>query len=94
VALGFVDILLLLVVAIQSTVIAYVHAPRWKAFILALPFPFTVASLSVGAPVNASHAIGLILLLLFTHLVKTLHYDIHVPIVPAIVVSALSYSLH
>ncbi|MDD5705935.1 MAG: hypothetical protein PHR35_08420 [Kiritimatiellae bacterium] len=87
------DLLLILVVSLQATAIAYVYDPHWKAFLLALPFPFTIASLSVGASIETSHVLGLVLLLLFTWGVKFMHYDVRLPIVPAIAVSAVAYCM-
>lgn len=85
------DLILIVVVSLHATVMAYVYDPKWKAFTLTLPIPFTVACLAVGRPVDATNVLGLILLLLFTHVVRLLHCDLHVPIVPSIVVAALGY---
>ena len=85
------DALLVVAVSLMGTALAYLHHPKWKALILSLPIPFTVASLSVGARVNATHVLGLILLLLYTHEVRLLHVRLGFPIVPSIVVSAASY---
>jgi hypothetical protein len=56
------DCLLIAVVSPQVALMAYLHHPRWKAFVLSLPLPFSVASLAVGRPVDATNIIGLILL--------------------------------
>lgn len=89
--LGFWDILLIVVVSLQATVLAYVYDAKWKAFILSLPVPFTVAILSVGHPVDATNVLGLTLLFIFTQGVRVLHTNLRFPIVPAIITSALSY---
>jgi len=89
--LGFWDILLIVVVSLQAAVLAYVYDPKWKAFILSLPVPFTVAILSVGRAVDATNVLGLTLLFLFTQGVRVLHIQLRVPIVPAIIAAALSY---
>lgn len=81
---GLWDWLLLAAVSLMGTVIAYLHHPRWKAFILALPIPFTLASLSLGESVNATHAVGLLLLILYTHGVRLLFVKYQWPIVAAI----------
>ncbi|MDD5727835.1 MAG: hypothetical protein PHV59_04640 [Victivallales bacterium] len=85
------DIILLLVVAIESTVLAYICHPKWKAFMLILPFPFTVAVFAVGKPVNATNMSGLILLLLFSHCVRILHNNFKINIFTAIIVSVFVY---
>ena len=85
------DLVLVVVVTAMGTLIAYLEAPRWKAFLLALPLPFTVANLSLGEPMGPSHVLGLLALLLFTHLVRWLHAGLKLPIVPSIVLSAAAY---
>jgi hypothetical protein len=90
-ALGFWDIALVLLVSAQATALAYVRAPGAKAFITALPIPFTLAALSVGRPVDASNVAAVVLLLLYALAVRTLHKGAGVTIVPAIIVSAIGY---
>lgn len=85
------DLALLLVVTAIGTLMAYIPSARWKAFLTSTPLPFTVASLSLGGPVGPSHVLGLVALLLFAHLVRWLHQDARLPVVPAIVVSAAVY---
>jgi len=91
IALGAWDIVLLVVVSLQATLLAYLDHPRWKALILALPIPFTLAALAVGAPVNATNVAALNVLLAFIHAVRLLHDKARVPIVPSIAVSAAGY---
>jgi len=91
--LSFWDYLLIAVVTVHATILAYTFSPRWKALLLTLPIPFTIASLAVGQPVDATNVLGLILLLLFTNGVRWLHCTLKGPIVPAIVISALGYCL-
>jgi hypothetical protein len=74
-----------------GTFMAYIPSARWKAFLVSTPVPFTIANLSLGAQVGTSHALGLGVLLLFTHLVRWLHHDVRLPAVPAIVVSVAVY---
>lgn len=81
---GVWDWLLLAVVSLMGTAIAYLHPPRWKALVLSLPFPFTLASLSLGEGVNGTHAMGLLLLILYTHGVRLLYVNYGWPIVGAI----------
>jgi hypothetical protein len=85
------DITLIAVVSVQATILAYLYAPKWKAFILSLPVPFTIACLAVGQRLGVTNVWGLGLLLIFTYGVKLLHYDLRWPIVPSIVTSALVY---
>jgi hypothetical protein len=91
--LGPWDLLLIAAVSIQGTVLAYLPDPKWKALLLSLPIPFTIAYLSLGQPVDVTNVIGLLLLLLFINAVRVLHYQLHWSIVPAIVTSALGYCL-
>jgi len=82
------DLALLAVVTAMGTLLAYLPDPRWKAFLLSLPFPFTLANLSLGQQMGPSHALGLWTFLLFVHLVRWLHYGLRLPILPAIAIPA------
>ncbi len=86
------DGVLLVVVSLMGTALAYLHHPRWKAFILVLPFPFTVACLSLGRGVDATHVLGLFLLQLFPLAVRLLYMNVRLPIVPSILVPTLGYA--
>lgn len=85
------DAVLLIVVSLQATAIAYVPNPHWKAFIYTLPFPFVAASLAVGKPIDASNLWALALLLAFTHGVRRLHAERKIAIVPSIFIGVLGY---
>jgi len=85
------DLLLVIAISVQATILAYLGQPRWKAFMLSLPIPFTLMVLAAGRPIDVTNVLGLFLLLLFTHGVRLLHYELHLPIIPAIVLSALGY---
>ncbi len=91
------DLLLVLAVSLQATFLAYVRDPRWKAFILSMPVPFTIACLTVqqatGKTVGASNVAGLVLLLGFTHGVRLLYYRLKTPIIPAIMLAAVGYGV-
>ena len=91
--LGTWDLVLLAVVSLQATLLAYLPHPKWKALIMTLPIPFTLASLALGAPVNTTHVVALNLLLAYTHGVRLLHDRARLPIIPAIVISAAGYCL-
>lgn len=85
------DYVLVAAVTLQASLLAYLHAPRWKALVLLIPLPFTVAALAVGRPIDATNVWGLVLLYCFTHAVRLLHYRLRVPIIPAIVAAVLGY---
>jgi len=87
------DYLLLIMVSVMSTLIAYLHHPKWKALILALPIPFTLVVLAVGRPIDASNIVGLNLLLAYTHGVRFFYQKLRLPIVLAILLSATGYVL-
>jgi hypothetical protein len=90
-ALDLLDSVLILGVACLVTVIAFVDQPRVKALIFSFPIPFSLANLSLGTPIGAAHAVGLLNLLLFVNLARWLHVGARVPIVPTIVLSAGAY---
>lgn len=81
------------VVTTMAVAVAYLRQPRWKALILIFPIPFTLATLAVGRPVDASNAMGLIALLIFTHSVRFLHQRWQFPIIVAIAASTALYLL-
>lgn len=86
--LEFWDVMLVAAVSAQTTLLAYLYDARWKALVWMLPIPFTVASLAVGRPIDATNILGLNVLLLYTHGVRVLHQQARVPIVLAILSSA------
>jgi hypothetical protein len=85
------DVALILVVSLQSVLMAYIANPRWKAFMLALPFPFTMANLALHTPVDASNALGLVSLVVFTQGVRLLHQRWRLPIVPSIMIGVAAF---
>jgi hypothetical protein len=87
------DFVLIIAISVQATILAYLQQPRWKAFMLSLPVPFTLMALAAGRPVDVTNVLGLFLVLLFTHGVRWLHSGLRVPIIPAIVLSAVGYCL-
>lgn len=91
--LGFWDVLLVLVVSLQATAMAYIPQPRLKAFAYFLPFPFTLATLSLGRNIDASNVIGIIALIVYINGVRILYRNLRLPIVAAIVIAAATYSL-
>ena len=89
--LGIWDLVLLLVVTTQTTVVAYVRQARWKAFVLLFPFPFTAATLAVGKEVGVAAVGGFSLLLVFGYGLRWLHHHLRLPIIPAIIIPAALY---
>ena len=87
------DVVLVVVVSMQATILAYLHHPLWKGFMLLLPIPFTVAFLALGRPVDATNILGLVALLVYAHGVRLLRNQIGIPIIPAIVLAAVSYGV-
>ena len=57
------DLVLVVVVSLQATVVAYVATPRMKSLFLTLPFPFTVVVLAIGLPLDAANILSMLLLL-------------------------------
>ena len=87
------DITLILIVSIQATLIAYVRQPQTKALLITFPFPFSVAYLALGHPIDATNMLGLLLLLVFIHAVRWLYIQGKCHIVIAIILGALIYSI-
>ena len=85
------DILLILGVAGLVTVVAFVNEPRTKALVFSLPIPFTLANLSLGEPIGAGHAVGILNLLLFLNLARWLHTRARVRIILTIAIAASVY---
>lgn len=85
------DLALVAAVSAQATALATVREARWKAAILSLPIPFTMATLAVGKPVGAAHVLGLPMLFCYAQGVRILHVEWRVPIVAAIALSAGGY---
>ncbi len=87
------DLLLVLAVTAQATLLAYLRHPRWKAFILTLPIPFSLSTLSLGLQVDVTNVTGLVLLLGYTLGVYFLHARWRAPIIPSIIGCAVGYCL-
>ena len=90
---GFWDLLLIGIVSLQVTCVAYLRAPRWKALVLCLPFPFTTVALSLGHPIDATNLLGLVVIFLYVHIIRILHQRLGAPIVPAIILALIGYCL-
>lgn len=85
------DLVLILGVSMLVTVVAFVHRPRVKALVFSFPVPFALANLSLGEPISATHAAGLLNLLLFLNVVRWLHAGARIAIVPTIAIAAGLY---
>jgi hypothetical protein len=90
-SLGAWDAALIVAVAVQGTVLAYLPEPRWKAFLLSLPIPFTLATLALGKPVNATHVAATLDLYCFAQTIRWLHQSRQFPIVPSILTGICVY---
>lgn len=87
------DLVLVAVVSLQATIVAYVATPRVKSIFLTLPFPFTAVALAVGLPLDAANILSMLLLLGYYQGVRLLHDIVGVPIVPAIGLSLAGYCI-
>lgn len=85
------DIALIVAVSLMGTAVAYVRNPEHKAFVLMLPIPFTLATLALGRPVDATNVLGTGLLFAFTVGVWALHVRQRWPILAAIPACAAGY---
>lgn len=92
-SMGVWDIGLLICVPAMGTFVAYLRSPRYKALVLCFPVPFTFATLALGESVNATHVLGLLMLLVFWFAVYWLRHGARLSIVPAIVLGALGYCI-
>ena len=91
ITIGIWDVLLVFGVSLQTTIIAFVRHPRLKAFVYSFPLPFTLANLALGEPVSTAHVLGLANLLLYINMVRWLHRNARIHIVPSIAGAALLY---
>ena len=67
------DLVMLLGVTLQATILAYIKEAKWKTYIMFFPIPFTLASLAVARPVDATNVTGLLLFMLFMHGIRIMH---------------------
>jgi len=85
------DATLVVAVTAMVAVMASLRTPRRKALVLAFPVPFTIASMAVGRPLDATHVVALSLLFLYTVGVWALHRRVRVPLLAAIVASVAGF---
>ena len=87
------DIALIAAVTTMGVAVAYFHNPELKATVLMLPVPFTLATLAVGRPIDATNVLAIPALFGYTFLVWLLRQRLRLPILAAIAVSATAYCL-
>jgi hypothetical protein len=87
------EIALIAGVSLMGTAVAYLRNPEHKAFMLMLPVPFTLATLALGRPVDATNVLAMLPLFGFTIGVWVLYARLQWPIVPAIAACAIVYCL-
>lgn len=80
VSFELIDLVLLAVVTAMSVAVAYISSPRIKSMVYMLPFPFSIALISTGKGVDATHMIGFGLVWAFLWIVWFLHTRMRVPI--------------
>lgn len=90
-SLNGLDAALIAAVTVMGTAAAYLRNPRWKALMLCIPVPFTLATLALGEPVEATHAGAMVLLMGYTFSVWLMHARLRLPIIVAITASAAGY---
>lgn len=91
--IGLYDVLLMTVIVLMILGVAYLKHPRWKAFMLLLPIPSTMATLAIGKPINVSFLLGLPLLMFFYWFIHILYDRLKLNIIFSIVVSAAAYAV-
>jgi hypothetical protein len=77
------DAVLILAVTGMAVGVAYLHSPRAKTLLYMLPIPFTLALISSGRGVDATHPLAFLLVWAFPWNVYLLHVRLKVPIVAA-----------
>ena len=85
------DVILVIVVSVSATILAYLPKPRWKALIISLPIPFTLMVMAADRPLDATNVMGLFFLLFFHHSARLLYQRFRIPIFLSIILSALGY---
>lgn len=87
------DIALVVSVTGMVAAMATLRSPRRKALVLAFPLPFTIASLALGRPLDATHVAALTLLFFYTLGVWALHHRLGAPLLASIISSATGFVL-
>jgi hypothetical protein len=87
------DLVLVGIVSLQATLIAYAATPRIKSVFLTLPLPFTAIALAVGLPMHADNVLGILLGQAYTHAIRLLHDRLGLPIIAAILLPLSGYTV-
>ncbi|GAB7050918.1 hypothetical protein [Catenuloplanes indicus] len=82
-----------LLIAAVVVAVRLIPSVRWKAVVYALPLPMTLALVASGAPVDARHLIGVVLLVLFFVLAGLLHHRFGLHILLADTLAIVAYLL-
>lgn len=82
-----------LLIAAVVVVVRLIPSVRLKAAVYSLPIPMTLALLASGAPVDARHLLGVVLLVLFFAVVSTLHHRLGLHILLADAGAVAAYLL-
>ncbi|SVD10477.1 uncharacterized protein METZ01_LOCUS363331 [marine metagenome] len=85
------DVVLVIVVSLQTAILAYAASPKAKSVMMTLPFPFTIVTLSLGLDVDATNVLALVILFVYSHSIRLLHDRVGVPIVMAIPTGLMIY---
>jgi len=85
------DVALVAAVTGMISVMALLRTPRRKALVMVFPIPFTIACLSVGRPIDATHVAALTLLFGYTLSVHALHRRARVPLLPSIALAVVGF---
>jgi len=88
---GAADLVLLLGVTGMAVGMAYVRSPRAKSLVYMLPVPFSLALVTTGKGVDATHAIAFFAVCLFVWLVWFLHARLKLNIILADVTAIACY---
>ena len=87
------DMALIVAVTAMGVAVAYLKNPEHKATVLMLPVPFTLATLAVGRPIDATNVLAIPALFGYTFCVWLLRERLRVPILAAIATAAAAYCL-
>ncbi len=87
------DLALIVSVSLMGTLVAYIRNPEYKAFILMLPVPFSLAFLALGRSLDATNLLAMLLMFGFWILTWLLHSRFRFPIALTIPVCAGVYSI-
>ena len=78
------DMALIVAVTAMGVAVAYLKNPEHKATVLMLPVPFTLATLAVGRPIDATNVLAIPALFGYTFCVWLLRERLRVPILAEI----------